>query len=186
MARLRCPSYKREMTDYGSAGGLARADVRSFVLAILLAGCATQPTTEAVPGMPGPSAAPMQEQASLAPQPAPRFERLPEQPSEPLAETPPPEPEPPPPPPPLPTPTDAQSLRAAYGTPALIRREAESELWRYDGMQCAAFFFLYPEGETYRIRHSETTPRGADTQADPDCLRSLLLRAGASPPGAGM
>jgi hypothetical protein len=53
-------------------------------------------------------------------------------------------------------------------------------------MECAAFFFLYPEGETYRIRHSETTPRGADALADPDCLRSLLLPAGASPPGAGM
>jgi hypothetical protein len=183
MAQLRCPSYKREMIDYGSARGLARAGVGCGVLAILIAGCATQPTSVAVPEMPAASpAAAMQEQASLAAPTAPRFERLPEQPPV----LPPPEPEPPPPPPPLPEPTDAQSLRAAFGTPALIRREPDSELWRYDGMGCAAFFFLYPDGETYRIRHSETAPRGADMPADPDCLRSLLVPAGASLPGAGM
>lgn len=78
-------------------------------------------------------------------------------------------------------PTDAQSLRAAYGTPAFIRREPDSELWRYDGMNCAAFFFLYPEGDTYRIRHAETSPRGREGPTDPDCLRSLLVPAGAAP-----
>ena len=92
-------------------------------------------------------------------------------------------PPPPPEPPPLPTPTDAQSLRAAYGTPAFIRREPDSELWRYDGMRCAAFFFLYPEGGTYRIRHAETNPRGRDMPADPDCLRSLIPSAGAPASG---
>ena len=78
-------------------------------------------------------------------------------------------------------PTDAQSLRAAYGTPAFIRREPDSELWRYDGMTCAAFFFLYSEGGTYRVRHTETSPRGTDMPADPDCLRSLVVPAGGAP-----
>ena len=102
------------------------------------------------------------------PEPEPPAEVLP---------TPPPEPLPPPPPP---IPIDAQSLRAAYGTPAFIRREPDSELWRYDGMNCAAFFFLYPEDGTYRIRRTETTPRGQDMAADPDCLRSLIVPAGAA------
>jgi len=83
-------------------------------------------------------------------------------------------------------PTDAQSLRAAYGTPAFIRRESESELWRYDGMGCAAFFFLYAEGGTYRVRHAETSPRGQDAPADPDCLRSLVVPSEDGPASAPM
>ena len=95
-------------------------------------------------------------------------------------------PPPPPPAPPPPMPTDAQSLRAAYGAPAFIRREPDSELWRYDGMGCTAFFFLYPEGGTYRIRHAETSPRGRDMPADPDCLRSLIVPAGGAPASGPM
>jgi hypothetical protein len=100
---------------------------------------------------------------------------------EPPSELPPEAPPPPEPPPPPPMPTDAQSLRAAYGAPAFIRRETDSELWRYDGMSCAAFFFLYLEGGTYRIRYAETTPRGQDMPADPDCLRSLIVPSGSAP-----
>jgi hypothetical protein len=74
-------------------------------------------------------------------------------------------------------PTDPQSLRAAFGAPAFIRRESDSELWRYDGAGCAAFFFLYPEDGTYRVRHAETSPRG-ELPADPDCLRSLIVPTG--------
>jgi hypothetical protein len=168
------------MTDYGSARGLARVGVAGCVLAslTLLAACATEQAVEALPDMPAP---PPMELASIPPAPVPRFERLPEPPPEPPAEIPPPEPEPPP--PPLPTPTDAQSLRAAYGTPAFIRREPDSELWRYDGAMCAAFFFLYLDSGTYRIRHSETTPRGQDVPADEGCLRSLIPSEIASPAG---
>ena len=142
---------------------------------VLLAGCATS-SPEII-------AAPVpQEMASLPPPPPPLPEPVlelppaPPEPEPPAVMLPPPPPEPPPPPP---TPTDAQSLRAAYGAPAFIRREPDSELWRYDGMNCAAFFFLYPEGGTYRIRHAETSPRGRDEPADPDCLRSLIVPAGA-------
>lgn len=129
---------------------------------------------------------PPQEMASLPP--PPMVEAIPEppptppEPEPPVEMLPPPPPEPPPPPPPPPMPTDAQSLRAAYGMPAFIRREPDSELWRYDGMNCAAFFFLYPEGGTYRIRYVETNPRGTDTPADPDCLRSLIAPSGAPAP----
>ena len=91
----------------------------------------------------------------------------------------PPVPAPPPPLPPPPPPTDAQSLRAAYGAPDFIRRETDSELWRYDSRSCAVFFFLYREGNQLRIRYTETNPRGKDSSADADCMRALSERPGA-------
>jgi hypothetical protein len=78
-----------------------------------------------------------------------------------------------------PMPTDAQSLRAAYGAPDFIRREMDTELWRYDGAACAAFFFLYREGDVLKLRYSETLPRGMSMAADPACVQSLSGRAGA-------
>ena len=151
------------------------------MVAVLLAGCASS-SPEIV------AAAVPQETASLPPSPAPGVEPLLEAPplEPPMEMLPPPPPEPPPPPPPPPMPTDAQSLRAAYGTPAFIRREPDSELWRYDGMSCAAFFFLYSDGGTYRVRHTETSPRGSDMPADPDCLRSLVVPAAGAPASAPM
>ena len=154
---------------------------------VLLAACATQPTMEPLVQMvPLP---PPQEMASLPPPAPPMVEAIPEPPPappepEPPAELPPPPPPEPPPPPPMPT--DAQSLRAAYGAPAFVRREPDSELWRYDGMRCAAFFFLYPEDGTYRIRYVETNPRGPDMPADPDCLRSLIVPSAGAPASAPM
>jgi hypothetical protein len=76
-------------------------------------------------------------------------------------------------------PVDAASLRARYGPPDFVRREPDSELWRYDGADCAVFFFLYREGDALRIRYSESMPRGADMAADPKCVESLSLHAGA-------
>jgi len=78
--------------------------------------------------------------------------------------------------PPAPPPTDAQSLRAAYGAPDFIRKEMNSELWRYDGKNCAVFFFLYREGDQLRIRYTETTPRGRNVAADPQCMQGLSAR----------
>jgi hypothetical protein len=77
----------------------------------------------------------------------------------------------------LPPPTDAQSLRERYGAPDFIRREMETELWRYDGGACSIFFFLYREGAALKLRYSETTPRGMNMAADPACLESLNARA---------
>jgi len=78
-----------------------------------------------------------------------------------------------------PPPTDAPTLRARYGAPDFVRREAESELWRYDGADCAAFFFLYRDGNALTIRFSETMPRGKQTAADPACIESLDAHPGA-------
>jgi hypothetical protein len=78
-----------------------------------------------------------------------------------------------------PPPVDAASLRARYGPPDFVRREPDSELWRYDGADCAVFFFLYREGDVLRIRYSESMPRGADMPSDPKCVESLSAHAGA-------
>ena len=78
----------------------------------------------------------------------------------------------------LPPPTDAQSLRARYGTPDFVRREMETELWRYDGAACSIFFFLYREGDALKLRYSETTPRGMNMAADARCVESLSARGG--------
>jgi hypothetical protein len=86
----------------------------------------------------------------------------------------------PPPEPPPPPPTDAPGLRAAYGAPDFIRREDESELWRYDVAGCAVFFFLYRDGSALKIRYAETSPRGKAAPVDPACLKTLSGRASAS------
>jgi hypothetical protein len=68
-----------------------------------------------------------------------------------------------------------RELQARLGTAAFTRRENGSELWRYDGKDCRAFFFLYTEGGTARVRHVETVPHG-DTAADTDCLNALRAK----------
>jgi hypothetical protein len=67
----------------------------------------------------------------------------------------------------------AAQLRAAFGTPAFMRHDGASEMWRYDGAACRAFFFLYGEGNSRIVRHVETLPRDADSAADPACLTAL-------------
>jgi len=83
-----------------------------------------------------------------------------------------------PPPPPTGEPGDLIGLTAAQlqgflGKASFARRENGSELWRYDNPQCHAFFFLYSEAGTMRVRHVETMPHGPMTAADPSCLAAL-------------
>jgi hypothetical protein len=68
------------------------------------------------------------------------------------------------------TPAD---LRAAFGTPAFIRKDGGIETWRYDGAGCRAFFFLYPQNGNVAVKHVETLPRGASIAADEACLARL-------------
>ena len=63
----------------------------------------------------------------------------------------------------------AAGLQAAFGKPAFVRRDGATEMWRYDGQSCRAFFFLY--GAT--VRHVETLPHGAQDAADMTCLTAL-------------
>jgi hypothetical protein len=65
----------------------------------------------------------------------------------------------------------APALQAAFGHPAFVRKDGGTEMWRYDGAACRAFFFLY--GAPLAVRHVETLPHGAQSAADIDCLNAL-------------
>jgi hypothetical protein len=65
----------------------------------------------------------------------------------------------------------ATSLQAAFGKPAFVRKDGATEMWRYDGSACRAFFFLY--GAPLTVRHVETMPHAADSAADIACLTAL-------------
>ena len=73
-------------------------------------------------------------------------------------------------------------LRVQFGAPAFTRKEGTSQLWRYDGPTCRAFFFLYPANNALSVKHVETTPRGTDMAADPKCLDALRLHPAAPAP----
>lgn len=68
---------------------------------------------------------------------------------------------------------DASQLRVAFGSPAFVRKDGATEMWRYDNPACKAFFFLYPNGTSLAVRHIETIPRGRDMAADENCLAQL-------------
>ena len=65
----------------------------------------------------------------------------------------------------------APGLQATFGTPAFVRKDGTTEMWRYDGAACRAFFFLY--GTPPAVRHVETLPHGAQSAADMECLNAL-------------
>ena len=65
----------------------------------------------------------------------------------------------------------ATNLQAAFGKPAFVRKDGATEMWRYDGANCRAFFFLY--GSPAVVRHVETLPHGARSAADMACLTAL-------------
>ena len=65
----------------------------------------------------------------------------------------------------------ASGLQAAFGKPAFVRKDGATEMWRYDGQSCRAFFFLY--GAPLMVRHVETLPHGAQNAADMACLTAL-------------
>jgi hypothetical protein len=71
---------------------------------------------------------------------------------------------------------DAAALRKEYGKPDFVRTEANSEMWRYDGANCALFMFLYREKDALQLRHMETLPRGANSATDEACLASVRTR----------
>ena len=70
----------------------------------------------------------------------------------------------------------AAGLQAAFGKPAFVRKDGATEMWRYDGQSCRAFFFLY--GAPLAVRHVETLPHGAQNAADMDCLIALKNASG--------
>jgi hypothetical protein len=69
----------------------------------------------------------------------------------------------------------AAALRRQMGAPAFVRKDGALELWRYDGADCHAFFFLSdpPKGGDKTVRDVETLPQPAPGAADPGCLTAL-------------
>jgi hypothetical protein len=67
----------------------------------------------------------------------------------------------------------AAALKTAFGAPAFVRKDGDTELWRYDGANCRAFFFLYPRNGALAVRHVETMPRPVDAAFDAICLNKL-------------
>ena len=65
------------------------------------------------------------------------------------------------------------NLRGLLGTPQFMRRDGGTQMWRFDGAQCRAFFFLYGPTGAETVRHVETIPAGAASAADPICLNAL-------------
>ena len=65
------------------------------------------------------------------------------------------------------------ALQAAFGKPAFVRKDGMTQMWRYDGAACRAFFFLY--GQPLTVRHVETLPHGAQSAADLGCLAALQV-----------
>jgi hypothetical protein len=65
----------------------------------------------------------------------------------------------------------ATGIQAAFGKPAFVRKDGATEMWRYDGAACRAFFFLY--GSPLTVRHVETLPHGPQSAADTGCLAAL-------------
>jgi hypothetical protein len=76
----------------------------------------------------------------------------------------------------------AADVKLAWGEPAFVRHDGASQLWRYDGQTCRAFFFLYDQGGVQKVRHVETLPRGTTMPADVTCLDALRLKPAAPPP----
>jgi hypothetical protein len=72
-------------------------------------------------------------------------------------------------------------LRVAFGAPALMRKDGTTEMWRYDGAGCKAFFFLYREAGALAVRHVETVPRGREIAADQTCLDAIRAHPNATP-----
>lgn len=69
----------------------------------------------------------------------------------------------------------SQQLRVAFGNPAFVRKDSGTEIWRYDGVGCRAFFFLYPDQGGMSVQHVETIPRPGDAAADTGCLSRLRI-----------
>jgi hypothetical protein len=65
------------------------------------------------------------------------------------------------------------NVRSLFGTPQFTRQDGTTQIWRYDGAQCRAFFFFYGAKGSETVRHVETLPAGAASAADPLCLSAL-------------
>ncbi|HEY1836267.1 MAG TPA: hypothetical protein VGG36_01305 [Rhizomicrobium sp.] len=71
---------------------------------------------------------------------------------------------------------NTDQIKIAFGQPAFVRDDNGTQMWRYDGAACKAFFFFYPANNALTVKHVETLPRGAVMAADSNCLASLEVK----------
>ena len=69
--------------------------------------------------------------------------------------------------------TGEAAIRAEYGAPDFVRNETDSQLWRYDGRDCALFFFMYRETDSLVLRYAETNPAGENAAVDSNCIGAI-------------
>jgi len=69
------------------------------------------------------------------------------------------------------------NLRGLLGQPHFVRVDGGTEMWRYDGASCRAFFFFQGPKGSETVRHVETLPAGTGSAADPLCLNALRTAA---------
>lgn len=50
---------------------------------------------------------------------------------------------------------DTVGLTGALGEPTRVRKEAQAQIWQYDGGSCVVDVFLYPDGPTHRVAYVE-------------------------------
>jgi hypothetical protein len=69
----------------------------------------------------------------------------------------------------------AEGVSALLGEPALVRREAEVEIWQYRGEGCVLDLFLYPDGSRRKVIHLEARDnKEAGALSPGNCLDQVM------------
>lgn len=61
---------------------------------------------------------------------------------------------------------DSVGLLGALGEPVRVRKEAQAQIWQYDGGNCVVDVFLYPDGATHRVSYVEARDAYSGQKAD--------------------
>ncbi len=61
---------------------------------------------------------------------------------------------------------DSVGLLGALGEPTRVRKEAQAQIWQYDGGSCVVDVFLYPDGATNRVAYVEARSTANGDKAD--------------------
>jgi hypothetical protein len=61
---------------------------------------------------------------------------------------------------------DSVGLLGALGEPTRVRKEAQAQIWQYDGGSCVVDVFLYPDCPTHRVSYVEARDTTSGQKAD--------------------
>tara|TARA_Y100001968_G_scaffold222742_1_gene205486 strand:+ start:40 stop:480 length:441 start_codon:yes stop_codon:yes gene_type:complete len=68
------------------------------------------------------------------------------------------------------------AVSARLGPPSFVRRDGSSEIWQYPAKACILDVFLYREGETFKVDYVELRGRGAATLSRRDCFIEMIRK----------